>query len=133
MFNVILPVLSTIFSALRNRKEDIAAEAGVSGDVVEKVGGVLEAYLTKDERVWHQIAAEVEKARQHDIATQVKGYWFIDIMRGAVRPIITYVAMFWYVYARAYTIPLGAEDYAIIGGILAFWFGTRPFEKKITK
>jgi len=37
--------------------------------------------------------------------------------------------MAWYIYARLNDIPLQAEDYAIIGGIMAFWFGFRPFEK----
>ncbi len=69
-------------------------------------------------------------ARKHDIATFDKNDLFSNRLRSIVRPICTLIAISWYVYARANEIPLGKEDYAIIGGILAFWFGFRPFEKK---
>jgi len=43
---------------------------------------------------------------------------------------VTFAAMSWYLYARTQGIELTQEDYAIIGGVLAFWFGFRPFEKR---
>ncbi len=130
MFNAILPVLEIIISAVQEKKSDIAKAAGVSGSVVEKVGKAISVHLEKDERLLVKAAEEMEKARQHDIVTQVKDIPLVNLVRGLVRPVITFVAMGWYVYARMENIPLQQEDYAIVGGVLAFWFGLRSFEKR---
>lgn len=70
----------------------------------------------------------LKSAREHDKASY--GDVLVDRLRGLVRPVCTMIAISWYVYARVNDIALGHEDYAIIGGILAFWFGFRPFDKR---
>jgi hypothetical protein len=76
--------------------------------------------------------AKIDKARDSDAALNSLDLpRFVNVLRGIVRPVITLTAFFWYVYARATNVPMGAEDYAIVGGIMAFWFGFRPFEKAV--
>ena len=130
MLNVMLPLVGALFSGLQRNRNAIAEQAGVAPSTIEKVGAAMEAYLTKDERILQQASAELERARQHDIATQVTDMPSVNFARGMVRPLITFAAMGWYVYARVQNIPLTPEDYAIVGGVLAFWFGMRPFEKR---
>lgn len=128
---IILPVAGAILNALRNDKANFARTTGTSPDVVERIANALQDYMNKDENTLAAVSEEVEKARQHDIATLNTSIPLVNLMRGIVRPVITLTAFSWYVYARANSIPLSAEDYAIIGGILAFWFGFRPFEKGV--
>lgn len=130
MIQFIAPVLTTIFSLLKEDDANIAKSAGVSPNVLNKVTHVIEGYLTKDEKMLQLSAELMQQARQHDIETFDKHDKFSNCLRSCVRPIATFVALFWYVYARLHDIPLASEDYAIIGGILAFWFGFRPFEKR---
>lgn len=129
LLNVALPVVQVLLEIFRDRQGEIAKDAGVSKDVVGRIGQMMEGYLTQDERVNQQVYAEIEKARQHDAATQDRSDPIVNLLRGIVRPVITLTAFLWYVLARAQGVELNAEDYAIIGGILAFWFGFRPFEK----
>ena len=98
--------------------------------IVSKVLGAVEDYANKDERMQAFLAEQINKARSHDIATFDKTDKFSNRLRSSVRPLTTFAAMAWYIYARLNEIPLQAEDYAIIGGIMAFWFGFRPFEKR---
>ena len=129
-----MPLLATalpaVFSFLRSDKKKLAEKAGVDEGVFDGVAGVIENYLTKDERAQKFWAEQMDNARKHDIATFDQGDKFINRLRSSVRPIVTFVALAWYVYARLNNIPLTSEDYAIIGGVLAFWFGFRPFEKR---
>ncbi|MFZ2619778.1 MAG: hypothetical protein WAX89_02800 [Alphaproteobacteria bacterium] len=129
MLNVLIPMLGSVIGALLQQKGDIATKAGVAPDVVEKVGKAVEAYVTQDERFLQQAMAEIDKARQFDVQTNTAEIPFLNLLRGIIRPLITLTAMWWYVYARVENIALQPEDYAIIGGILAFWFGFRPFDK----
>lgn len=134
MLATILPLFTSAVQAfLTTKKTETAQKAGVAPSQVEQIGQALQSYLTQDERLQQQILAEVEKARQHDIATRVTHEPIVNIARGLVRPVITFTAMAWYVYARMNNIPLQPEDYSIIGGILAFWFGLRPFEKSVQR
>lgn len=128
---VILPIVGVILNALRNDKAKFASSSGTSPDVIERIASSLQDYLTRDDKTWAAVSLEMENARQHDIATLNTNIPIVNLMRGIVRPIITLTAFSWYVYARANGILLSAEDYAIIGGILAFWFGFRPFEKGV--
>jgi hypothetical protein len=130
MASWILPVASMIFEIFRTKSADVAKTVGVPEDVVKNVGLAVEQVMNKDERLLKQAADEIERARVHDIASATKAPPLIDFLRGLVRPLVTLTAFYWYVYARMHGIALGAEDYAIIGGIVAFWFGFRPFEKR---
>lgn len=124
------PVISILADVLRSNKVEVAKQTGVSEDAIGKVGDAVESFLTKDERALQAMMAEIDKARAHDTAMNATAMPpVVLLLRGLVRPLITLTAFFWYVYARAAGIALGSEDYAIIGGILAFWFGFRPFEK----
>jgi hypothetical protein len=129
MLQAALPILGVLADALLTRKADIAKQTGLPEDAVGKVGAAVSDFLTRDERAAAAVMAEIEKARQHDAATGAEAPPVVVLLRGLVRPIITLAACFWYIFARLNNVPLLAEDYAIIGGIMAFWFGFRPFEK----
>lgn len=131
LVNVAVPLISAVAQLLRSRSDDVAKQTGLSKDVVGQVGDAIEQFMTQDERAMQAIMVEVDKARLHDVEIS-KGNGavpLVALLQGLVRPLITMTAFIWYVYARASGVPLGSEDYAIIGGILAFWFGFRPFEK----
>lgn len=130
MIQLATTVLGGLFGLLKGNTKSIASEAGVDEGVVGRVLGAVEAYATKDERMQAFLAEQIDKARQHDVATFDKTDLFSNRLRSSVRPLTTFAAMAWYIYARLNDIPLAAEDYAIIGGVMAFWFGFRPFEKR---
>lgn len=125
-----LPVIQAITRLMNERKADVAERTGLSVETVNKVSIVVNDMLTKDERVVEAIMAEIDKARAHDSAMVASNILpAVSLLRGLVRPVITLTAFFWYVYARCAGLPMNGEDYAIVGGIMAFWFGLRPFEK----
>lgn len=131
LWNMAVPVLSVVNSLLEERRADVAEKTGLSVDTVAKVSGVVGDMLTRDERIREAVMQEIDRARAHDAGMGVvNGMPLIGILRGLVRPVITLTAFFWYVYARCMGVPMVAEDYAIVGGIMAFWFGVRPFEKR---
>lgn len=123
------PVLGVLAEFLRSKGPDVAKQTGVPESTVGQVGEALTKFLTQDERLAAQLAAEMQQARSHDVQGLNMAPPFVQLLRGMVRPVITLTAFGWYVYARSVGIVLGAEDYAIVGGIMAFWFGFRPFEK----
>lgn len=129
MLNVALPILGVLADALLARKTEIAKQTGLPEEAVGKVSAAVSDFLTRDERAAAAVLADIEKARRHDIETATNAPPVVVLLRGLVRPVITLAACFWYIYARLSGVPLLAEDYAIIGGIMAFWFGFRPFEK----
>lgn len=125
-----IPLLAAVVEVFANRKADVAKSVGISEDTVTRVGSVVGEILSKDEKLMAQASAEIEKARQHDAATGGNAPPVVELLRGLVRPVVTLGAFIWYVYARANGIDMAPEDYAIIGGVVAFWFGFRPFEKR---
>lgn len=130
LMSVALPILQAVTGLMNDHKADVAEKTGLSIETVGKVSGVVGDLLTTDERVLEAIMAEIDKARDHDNAMNASNVLpFISMLRGLVRPVITLTAFFWYVYARCTGLEMGGEDYAIVGGIMAFWFGLRPFEK----
>ncbi len=127
---VAFPIISAVTGLMHDKKGDLAAKTGLSVETVGKVSGVVTDLLAKDEGLASVIMAEIEKARQHDSGMGASNMMpLISMLRGLVRPVITLTAFFWYVYARCAGLPMSGEDYAIVGGIMAFWFGLRPFEK----
>lgn len=129
LMNIAVPIVAALVEILRSRKEEVAKQTGVSKEAVGQVGDLLEQYLTRDERAMQVVMAEIEKARQHDAAT-LSAVPIVELLRGLVRPVITLTAFAWYVLARVQGVTLTPEDYALIGGIVAFWFGFRTFEKR---
>jgi hypothetical protein len=75
--------------------------------------------------------ADVASAREHDKASY--GNSAVDFLRGIVRPVITLSAFSFYVYAKVEAVGLTAEDYGIIGMVLAFWFGGKFIGKDVQK
>ena len=130
LFDFATSILGGVFDLLRGNTKQIAESSGIDEGVVGKVLGAVEVYATKDERMLTLVAEQVDKARQHDMSTFDKDDLFSNRLRSSVRPLVTFAAMIWYIYARVAGIPLGGEDYAIIGGVMMFWFGFRPFEKR---
>lgn len=131
MWGFVVPIVGVLLEFLRLKKgagTKTVLPGGVPETTVGKVGAAVENYLTRDERVLQADYDETERARRHDVDMGIR-VPAIDVLRGLVRPVITLTAFFWYVYARVSGIEMMAEDYAIIGGVVAFWFGFRPFEK----
>ena len=127
---IALPVIQAVTGLLNERKADVAEKTGLSVETVDQVSSAVSELLTTDERVMQVIMDEIDKARAHDNAMTASNILpAVSLLRGLVRPVITLTAFFWYVYARCVGLPMGGEDYAIVGGIMAFWFGLRPFEK----
>jgi hypothetical protein len=130
ILEIAVPVLQAITGFMNERKADVAEKTGLSVETVGKVSSVVTDFLTTDERVVQAIMDEIDKARAHDNAMTASNILpAVSLLRGVVRPVITLTAFFWYVYARCAGLPMNGEDYAIVGGIMAFWFGLRPFEK----
>lgn len=130
MMALAVPVIQAITGFMNERKADVAAKTGLSIETVGSVSDAVTDFLGKDERVMQAVMDEIDKARLHDTAmTTSNTLPLVSLLRGLVRPVITLTAFFWYVYARCAGLPMGGEDYAIVGGIMAFWFGLRPFEK----
>lgn len=129
LVNVALPVIGAVVDFLANRKDEVAQKTGVSVDAVGKVGTALQDYLTKDERALKAVMDEIDRARAHDVALAAGAPPVVELLRGLVRPVITLTAFAYYVGARVAGLELLPEDYTLIGGIVAFWFGFRSFEK----
>jgi hypothetical protein len=126
---LVLPVIQVIVGYLLARKAEVANMTGLNEDNVGKVGEALQHFLTQDTNAQQLVYDQIDKARQADVATAAGAPPVVLLLRGLVRPIVTFTAFGWYVVARASGVTLGSEDYAMIGGIVAFWFGFRPFEK----
>jgi hypothetical protein len=131
MLPLLLNAAQLVLGKVIQNSSKIEKEAGVTRQVVERVLNAVGSSLENNPEQFSAIAKELDSARAFAVSTQVQGNVLVETLRGLVRPIITYVAMSWYVYARFNEIQLTAEDYAIIGGIIAFWFGFRPFEKRL--
>ncbi len=130
IWNIALPVLGLMGRLAEERKVQVAEQTGLSVETVSKVSGAVNDLLTRDERARAAVMEEIDRARAHDTAMNAaQDIPLVNLLRGLVRPVITLTAFFWYVYARCTGVEMLAEDYAVIGGILAFWFGVRPFEK----
>lgn len=130
LLTVALPILEVVANLMSEHKDDLAKKTGLSTETVTKVSSAVTDYLSQDERAVQAMMAEIDKARDSDAALNALDLpRFVNVLRGMVRPVITLTAFFWYVYARATGVELGGEDYAIVGGVMAFWFGFRPFEK----
>lgn len=126
---LMVPFFASLFGYLRSNRGEVAKQTGIGEEVIGKVSTAVEDFFSKDEKAALAVMAEVDKARAHDSTMVGHEPPAVALLRGIVRPLITLTAFVWYVYARAAGVVLGGEDYAIIGGILAFWFGFRPFEK----
>lgn len=126
-----IPIVEAVVGFLEERKAEVAEATGISSETVGRVSNAIGDFLGRDEKAQMAIMAGIDKARDADTAMNAQGVMppVVNLLRGLVRPVVTIVAFFWYVYARCMGIVLGAEDYAIIGGIMVFWFGFRPFEK----
>ncbi|MCK5606049.1 hypothetical protein KAR91_29390 [Candidatus Pacearchaeota archaeon] len=77
-------------------------------------------------------AESLNSAREHDKASY--GIWVVDFCRGMVRPVITVLSTTLWVVAKFYPeygIELNNYDYAIIGGVNAFWFGGKFLNKDV--
>lgn len=125
-----LPIIGTLVDILRSHRTAVATQTGISEKAVDGIGDFIQDYLSKDERALKAVMDEIERARQFDIATSKTEPPVVNLLRGLVRPVITLTAFAWYLLARLNGVPLSMEDYTIIGGIIAFWFGFRSFDKR---
>ncbi|MCP4355505.1 MAG: hypothetical protein GY793_07720 [Proteobacteria bacterium] len=117
-------LLGNALSSFAKSKKGI--DLGINDEIVKAVS----EYLERDIKLEKEILSQIESARSHDLNTSSKNSSIINNIRGIVRPICTFIAFAWYLYAKIHNIALTVEDYTIIGGILAFWFGFRSIDKK---
>jgi hypothetical protein len=105
-------------------------KANIDNAIVSEISQYIKDDKLFEQELENHLSQEIEKARLHDnsINTQVSSY--VINIRGLIRPVCTVAAFIWYVYAKLNGISLDSQDYSIIGGILAFWFGFRSYEKK---
>lgn len=106
------------------------SDKGKTLGLTEDIANGIATYLQNNKELEKEIIAEVNKARQHDITIGQNVSKFVINLRGLIRPLCTIIAFVWYLYAKLNNIELTSEDYSIIGGTLAFWFGFRSYEKK---
>lgn len=107
-----------------------AKELGINDNALDEISKYLKDDLTFNSELEKEIIQEVEKARHHDLLTSKNINNIVNNIRGIVRPLCTLIAFSWYIYAKLNSIDLNSQDYSIIGGTLAFWFGFRSYEKK---
>lgn len=110
----------------------LALIKGMTSDgTVRKAVDTVSNYLGKDERILDAANKQIDSARKHDTSITATAGVYIKALHSSVRPVITYVAFAYFIYAKLNDIVISDYDYAIIGGIIAFWFGFRPFEKRL--
>jgi hypothetical protein len=121
---LVLPVVQVIVGYLLARKAEVAHLTGLDETSVGKVGDALKQFLTQDVNAQQLVFDQIDKARQADVATATGAPPLVVLLRGLVRPVVTFVAFGWYVVARASGVTLGSEDYAMIGGdcCVLVWF-----------
>lgn len=131
-----MPLAGVVADMLFSRRPAAGGGAGAATgaqakEVVAQMGEAVDRFMERDERLLQLAHSEVQDARRHDTAIGNGGLVLVDLLRGLVRPGITLAVFIWYIYARLHGIALSAEDYALVGGVLAFWFGMRLYEKQV--
>ena len=120
----ITAVIAAALSKFKGSKK--ALDLGISEDIINAVS----SYLSKDIELDKNLTEQIKNAQDHDISIGQKLSKLVINLRGLIRPLCTIVILTWYLYAKLNNINLTTEDYSIIGGVLAFWFGFRTYEKK---
>lgn len=120
----IAALIGKALGSFSNSKE--GKDLGITSDIANGIA----SYLKNNVELEKEIINEIDKARQHDIKIGENVNKFITNLRGLIRPLCTVAAFVWYIYAKLNHIELTSEDYSIIGGVMAFWFGFRSYEKK---
>jgi hypothetical protein len=123
-----------------------AAQARVEEIRTEQVALQTQAQMADAE------AAMVQGAQDHDKAVLAKASTWVASYVGTVRPTVTYIFvlelvcinafMAWYLYQHPTLIQsiddviryadliFSADEMAMLGGIVGFWFGSRQWSKK---
>ena len=122
MSNIIIDsIISYIFNRLKN--------SGIIKKSELKTLNLLEKEINESKTLNKEISQLLAKVVEHDAGLIKNNSSLVNNLRGIIRPICTLFAFAWYLYAKVNNIELSLEDYSIIGGILAFWFGFRTYEK----
>jgi hypothetical protein len=146
----VLRLMPEIFAFL-NRKQDNAHELALMSHQIElaRLQGDIahEATVTQGEI---DMALKSLDATASALQGQMQktGFWFVDAMNFLVRPFTTYVLLAMYVahklggavilygtnnsLAATFVSIYTPEDFALLSGILSFWFVGRCFDKKAT-
>lgn len=117
-------ILAKTLSSFAKTKE--GKNLGLTDDIIQGIS----KYIETNNDFEKEILKQAELARQHDLKSSEKNSQYINNIRGAIRPFCTLIAFAWYLYAKLNNIELNGQDYAMVGGILAFWFGFRSLDKK---
>ncbi|KPJ66530.1 MAG: hypothetical protein AMJ43_07810 [Coxiella sp. DG_40] len=140
-----------VFEVVKGCASGIAKATGLDETVVSNVITGVSTYIEKDEiakeKVQTLISSELDKARQHELAFYSKSDKAGNFIRTITRPVVTMASIGCLFAMKIICVlsmlndpekisslvkdfpdaklmfTLTTYDYAIVGGILAFWFG----------
>ncbi len=130
MMGLVSQFVQLALGQIVGNEKELAQKIGADERIVKQVTNGIGSWITEPERLLKLETDFLKQAREHDVQTYNKDDLWVNRLRSSVRPVVTFVTLFWYVYARVTGLSLQEEDYVIIGGVFAFWFGFRPFEKR---
>ena len=104
-------------------------------DIVKEFVSDKDKAMALEAKLTMFFAETINDAREHDKASYGSTWQgrTVDFMRGMVRPLITYGAGAYFIYAKMNKLPIPDQEYAIIAGVFVFWFGGRMLSKDIRK
>lgn len=124
-----IPILSEILGLVDTAVDKIFPDANKREEIKLKMKlNLIEQALTEKKLVFQDLqnARELYKEELRE-----KGvYKWVKSLRALVRPVIAYISIAFYVYAKYRGIELSGMDYSLIGGVFAFYFGLRHLEKR---
>lgn len=137
----IKPVIQLFQSASDHKHERLMMDLQMKANSMEHEWKVQELSLSADIR-------ETEAILRHDAQASSKAAPWMQTLRASVRPVITYAFFLMFVVIEATTLfsllsagdslllaldhLWGAEEGAIFGAIMGFWFGGRALERMST-
>lgn len=135
------PEVVKIIDARSERKHELQMVKLQAEVEREKQAGQLE--LAKQQGETQLAVAKTQQAGQYDIAAlgaltesiksqaTVTGVKFIDAISASVRPVVTYLLVMLYIFTKGQPdVPYWtAEDQALFGAVLNFWFLGRVLDK----
>jgi hypothetical protein len=152
-----LPKLLEFFQNKADQKHELALARVQTERELQMAAAGFAAQLKIEEVRTEQVAMETdarmtEAALEHDAKVLEKASTWVSSYVGTVRPTVTYIFvaelvcinafMAWYLYQQPGLITsiddviryadliFSADEMAMLGGIIGFWFGSRGWSKK---
>ncbi len=127
-----IPIISDVLQLVDTAVDKIFPDADKKEEIKSKLKLTLLQQALEEKRLVFQDlenARELyrEELREQGVSTFVKN------LRALVRPVIAFSSIGFYIGAKVNGIQLTEFDYYLIGGVFAFYFGLRTFEKRMGK